>query len=54
MVKGDDDFALSVGFVRRDDDPRAISEIPEDKLRTIEGGAFTLLPADRTSHIRHG
>ena len=30
--KGDGDFALAVGFPRIDDDPRPISEIPEDEL----------------------
>jgi predicted DNA-binding protein len=29
------DFALAAGFVRIDDDPRPISEIPEDEL--LEG-----------------
>jgi predicted DNA-binding protein len=28
----DRDFALAAGFRRRDDDPRPISEIPEDEL----------------------
>jgi predicted DNA-binding protein len=31
-VKGDGDFALAAGFARVDDDPRPISEIPEDEL----------------------
>ncbi len=31
-VKGDDDFALTAGFARRDADARPISEIPEDEL----------------------
>lgn len=31
-AKGDGDFALAAGFVRRDKDPRPISEIPEDEL----------------------
>jgi predicted DNA-binding protein len=31
-VRGDGDFALAAGFARRDDDPRPISEIPEDEL----------------------
>ncbi len=30
--RGDRDFALAVGFARIDDDPRPISEIPEDEL----------------------
>jgi predicted DNA-binding protein len=29
---GGGDFALAAGFDRRDDDPRPISEIPEDEL----------------------
>jgi len=29
---GDGDFALAAGFARIDDDPRPISEIPEDEL----------------------
>ncbi len=33
--KGDGDFALAGGFARIDDDPRPISEIPEDQL--LEG-----------------
>lgn len=33
--KGDADFALAAGFARVDDDPRPISEIPEDEL--LEG-----------------
>jgi predicted DNA-binding protein len=28
----DRDFALAAGFARTDDDPRPISEIPEDEL----------------------
>lgn len=44
-AKGEDDFALAAGFARRDKDPRPISEIPEDE--PLQGGAFTLLPADR-------
>jgi predicted DNA-binding protein len=32
---GDGEFALAAGFPRRDDDPRPISEIPEDEL--LEG-----------------
>jgi predicted DNA-binding protein len=28
----DRDFALAAGFARRDEDPRSISEIPEDEL----------------------
>ncbi|HWD76580.1 MAG TPA: CopG family transcriptional regulator [Solirubrobacteraceae bacterium] len=31
-ANGDSDFALAAGFARRDDDPRLISEIPEDEL----------------------
>jgi predicted DNA-binding protein len=31
-VKRDGDFALAAGFARRDQDPRPISEIPEDEL----------------------
>jgi len=31
----DGDFALAAGFARIDDDPRPISEIPEDEL--LEG-----------------
>lgn len=31
-ANGDGDFALAAGFARRDDDPRPISEIPEDEL----------------------
>jgi predicted DNA-binding protein len=31
-VRGGGDFALAAGFARRDDDPRPISEIPEDEL----------------------
>jgi predicted DNA-binding protein len=30
--RGDGEFALAAGFDRRDDDPRPISEIPEDEL----------------------
>jgi predicted DNA-binding protein len=30
--RGDRDFALAAGFRRVDDDPRPISEIPEDEL----------------------
>jgi hypothetical protein len=30
--KSDGEFALAVGFPRVDDDPRPISEIPEDEL----------------------
>jgi predicted DNA-binding protein len=30
--RGDRDFALAAGFARIDDDPRPISEIPEDEL----------------------
>jgi predicted DNA-binding protein len=30
--KGDGDFALATGFDRVDEDPRPISEIPEDEL----------------------
>lgn len=29
---GQGDFALAIGFQRIDDDPRPISEIPEDEL----------------------
>jgi predicted DNA-binding protein len=32
VAKGDGDFALAAGFARRDNDPRPISEIPEDEL----------------------
>jgi predicted DNA-binding protein len=32
MPTRDRDFALAAGFRRRDDDPRPISEIPEDEL----------------------
>ena len=40
--KGDGDFALAAGFARIDDDPRPISEIPEDKL--LNGfGSVTLV-----------
>ena len=31
-VKGSGDFALAAGFDRIDEDPRPISEIPEDEL----------------------
>jgi predicted DNA-binding protein len=30
--RGDGDFALAAGFDRIDDDPRPISEIPEEEL----------------------
>jgi predicted DNA-binding protein len=30
--RGDGDFALAAGFARIDEDPRPISEIPEDEL----------------------
>jgi predicted DNA-binding protein len=30
--KSEGDFALAAGFARIDDDPRPISEIPEDEL----------------------
>jgi predicted transcriptional regulator len=30
--KSEGDFALAAGFARVDDDPRPISEIPEDEL----------------------
>jgi predicted DNA-binding protein len=30
--RGDGDFALAAGFRRIDDDPRPISEIPDDEL----------------------
>jgi hypothetical protein len=30
--RSEGDFALAAGFVRIDDDPRPISEIPEDEL----------------------
>jgi predicted DNA-binding protein len=30
--RSDGDFALAAGFARIDDDPRPISEIPEDEL----------------------
>ena len=30
--KGDGEFALAAGFARRDDDPRPISQIPENEL----------------------
>jgi predicted DNA-binding protein len=33
--KGEGDFALAAGFARIDDDPRPISEIPEEEL--LEG-----------------
>jgi predicted DNA-binding protein len=33
--RGDRDFALAAGFARIDDDPRPISEMPEDEL--LEG-----------------
>jgi predicted DNA-binding protein len=33
--RDDSDFALAAGFARIDDDPRPISEIPEDEL--LEG-----------------
>jgi predicted DNA-binding protein len=33
--RGDRDFALAAGFARLDDDPRPISQIPEDEL--LEG-----------------
>jgi hypothetical protein len=36
-VTGDGDFALAAGFPRRDDDPRPISEIPEDELLAAFG-----------------
>jgi predicted DNA-binding protein len=32
------DFALAAGFERTDDDPRPISEIPEDELLSGFGG----------------
>ncbi|MGI8632017.1 MAG: CopG family transcriptional regulator [Solirubrobacterales bacterium] len=31
-ARGNGDFALAAGFTRLDDDPRPISEIPEDEL----------------------
>jgi predicted DNA-binding protein len=34
-ARGDRDFALAAGFARIDDDPRPISQIPEDEL--LEG-----------------
>jgi predicted DNA-binding protein len=34
-AKDDGDFALAAGFARIDDEPRPISEIPEDEL--LEG-----------------
>jgi predicted DNA-binding protein len=33
--RGDRDFALAAGFARIDDDPRPISQIPEEEL--LEG-----------------
>jgi predicted DNA-binding protein len=30
--RGDRDFALAAGFVRLDDDPRPISQIPDEEL----------------------
>jgi predicted DNA-binding protein len=31
-AESEGDFALAAGFVRRDKDPRPLSEIPEDEL----------------------
>lgn len=31
-AKSDGDFALAAGFIRRDEDPRPITELPEDEL----------------------
>lgn len=31
-TRGDRDFVLAAGFARIDDDPRPISQIPEDEL----------------------
>ena len=36
--KGEGDFELATGFSRVDDDPRPISEIPEDDLLKGFGG----------------
>lgn len=37
-AQGDGQFALAAGFARIDDDPRPISEIPEDELLEGFGG----------------
>lgn len=37
-ARGDGDFALAAGFPRIDDDPRAISDIPDDELLEGFGG----------------